>query len=118
MPADGDRVRYGAAVVAQLTPAEVRDALHAGAIAVDVREDDEWTAGRIDGALHVPLGALERRLDDLPAAVDLIFVCRSGARSDAAAAAVAAVRTQRCANLAGGMKAWAAAGQPMTGYVA
>ncbi len=26
---------------------------------LDVREDDEWTAGRIEGAVHIPLGELE-----------------------------------------------------------
>jgi rhodanese-related sulfurtransferase len=29
---------------------------------VDVREDDEWAAGRIDGALHIPLAQLPARL--------------------------------------------------------
>ncbi len=32
---------------------------------LDVREDDEWTAGRIDGAVHIPLGELDGRLHEL-----------------------------------------------------
>ena len=34
-------------------------------LVVDVREPDEWEAGRIDGARHIPLDELERRLDEL-----------------------------------------------------
>ena len=32
---------------------------------LDVREDDEWTAGRIEGARHIPLGQLAARVGEL-----------------------------------------------------
>jgi rhodanese-related sulfurtransferase len=75
---------------------------------IDVREDDEWGAGHAPGAVHVRLGDLD------PAAYTseqiLVVVCRSGARSSKAVAALTdAGRTAH--NLAGGMKAWASAGQ-------
>ncbi len=33
---------------------------------LDVREDDEWIAGRIEGSRHIPLGELSARLGERP----------------------------------------------------
>ncbi len=52
-----------------------------GAAIIDVREDDEWEAGHIEGAIHVPLGELPERLDDLPLDDDMYIICRTGGRS-------------------------------------
>ncbi len=52
---------------------------------LDVREDDEWTAGRIDGAVHIPLGELERRVSELDRNRPIVTVCRSGGRAGKAA---------------------------------
>jgi rhodanese-related sulfurtransferase len=52
---------------------------------LDVREDDEWTAGRIEGAVHIPLGELERRVDELDRNRTIVTVCRSGGRAGKAA---------------------------------
>jgi rhodanese-related sulfurtransferase len=57
-----------------------------GAAIIDVREDDEWEAGHIEGAIHVPLGELPGRLDDLPLDDDMYVVCRTGGRSNRAVA--------------------------------
>ena len=78
---------------------------------VDVREPYEWEAGHIDGALLIPLGELVARLDDLPDD-EIVVVCRSGNRSGRAVAWLVANGFD-AANLAGGMKAWAALGRPM-----
>ena len=48
---------------------------------LDVREDYEWEAGHIAGAVHIPLNELPLRLDELDPDVDLHVVCRSGGRS-------------------------------------
>ena len=79
---------------------------------LDVREPDEWAAGHIDGAIHLPMGQLLERLHEVPADQHVVAVCRSGMRS----AQVTAYLTQQqisIRNLAGGMQAWAAAGRPM-----
>ncbi|MFP5369839.1 MAG: rhodanese-like domain-containing protein, partial [Actinomycetes bacterium] len=44
---------------------------------LDVREDDEWSAGRIDGATHIPLSQLPARLDELDRDRTVVTVCRS-----------------------------------------
>jgi len=83
-----------------------------GAALLDVREDDEWAAGHIDGAVHVPLSDVPARLADLPEGDPLYVVCRSGNRSGRAAAWLA-YQGIDAVNVAGGMKAWASAGKPM-----
>ncbi len=45
----------------QLTPAEAGAALEQGAVAVDVREPEEWEAGHIDGSLCDPAGRAAAR---------------------------------------------------------
>jgi rhodanese-related sulfurtransferase len=83
-----------------------------GARVLDVREPDEWDAGHIQGALHIPLADLPSRLGELPQEGSLYVVCRSGNRSGRAVAWL--VRNGYDAvNLDGGMGAWAASGRPM-----
>ncbi len=82
------------------------------AVLLDVREDDEWDAGHVDGAVHVPLSDVPARLGELPDADPLYVICRSGNRSGRAAAWLNAQGVDSV-NVAGGMKAWATAGKPM-----
>jgi rhodanese-related sulfurtransferase len=94
----------------------VADAAHehaAGALLLDVREREEWEAGRAPGAIHLPMSELEQRLAELPVADVTLVICRSGARSDTVAEALTRIGREGCANVAGGMKAWLAAGLPM-----
>ncbi len=86
--------------------------LPADAVLLDVREDDEWAAGHVDGAVHVPMSDVPARLADLPEADPLYVVCRSGNRSGRAAQWLNGQGID-AVNVAGGMKAWAAAGKPM-----
>jgi rhodanese-related sulfurtransferase len=93
--------------VPSVEPAGVRT----DATVIDVRERDEWQAGHIEGALHVPLAELTARVGELPDG-ELVVVCRSGHRSARAVAWL--VHTGLDAvNLDGGMHAWVAAGRPM-----
>jgi adenylyltransferase/sulfurtransferase len=48
---------------------------------IDVREPDEFALGHLPRALNIPLGDIERRIDELPRDRPLVFMCRSGARS-------------------------------------
>jgi rhodanese-related sulfurtransferase len=88
------------------------DSIAADALVLDVREGDEWAAGHIDGALHIPMGEVPDRVGDLPAGKAVSVVCRSGGRS----ARVTAYLVQAgvdARNVAGGMQVWEAAGRPM-----
>ncbi|GAB6900122.1 rhodanese-like domain-containing protein [Kineosporia succinea] len=78
---------------------------------LDVREIDEWEAGHIAGALHIPLAELPARTGDLPEG-DLYVICRSGGRS---ARAVGWLEQNGfdAVNVSGGMGAWQATGRDM-----
>jgi rhodanese-related sulfurtransferase len=80
---------------------------------LDVREDDEWAAGHVLGATHIPLGQLNSRAGEVPRDETIYVICRSGARSGRATAALTGAGWTAI-NVAGGMQAWARAGRPMT----
>jgi rhodanese-related sulfurtransferase len=84
----------------------------ADARVLDVREPDEWDAGHIAGALHIPLADLPGRVDELPDGESIYVVCRIGGRS-ARAVAWLVRNGYDAVNLDGGMGAWAASGRPM-----
>ncbi|HVV29604.1 MAG TPA: rhodanese-like domain-containing protein [Mycobacteriales bacterium] len=84
----------------------------AGSFLLDVREDDEWAAGHAPQAVHIPLGELVARIDEVPRDRQVVAVCHSGGRS-ARATAFLCSQGVDAVNFAGGMLAWAAAGAPM-----
>ena len=75
---------------------------------VDVREPSEYELSHIPGAQLLPLGQLEAKLKNLPTDRDLIFSCRSGARSRVAALMAAEQMEKHGSiyNLAGGILGW------------
>jgi rhodanese-related sulfurtransferase len=95
--------------VTQVPAAEVPD----GAFLLDVREDDEWDAGHVAGALHIPLGELGARYTEIERDRPLFVICRSGNRSGHAAHALAGAGWD-ARNVSDGMMGWQAAGRPMT----
>jgi rhodanese-related sulfurtransferase len=89
-----------------------KDLIDEGAFLLDVREHDEWEAGRAPLATHIPLGQLAARQDELPRDTTVVAVCRVGGRSAQAAGAMARAGYD-VVNLDGGMQAWADAGLPV-----
>jgi hydroxyacylglutathione hydrolase len=86
---------------------------HHGVTLVDVRSESEWDAGRIDGAMHVTLGYLTDRIDELPREKPIVVQCQSGSRSAIGASLLRARGFDRVVNLTGGLTAWARAGLPV-----
>lgn len=80
---------------------------------VDVRELEEWMDGHIPGAVHIPLGALAFRTRELDPMRPVITVCRSGNRSLVALDVLRETGITNAKSLAGGMKDWQAADQPV-----
>ena len=80
---------------------------------LDVREDDEWAAGHIDGAVHIPLGELDRRMEELDRARPILTVCRSGGRAAKAAELLGAAGLN-AAVMDGGVTRWAEGQLPLT----
>jgi rhodanese-related sulfurtransferase len=95
--------------VPQVGAEEAARLVRDGAFLLDVREPDEWLAGHAAAATHIPLGLIPDRTAELPVDTTIVAVCRVGGRSQQAAAFLVAKGIE-AVNLAGGMKAWAAAG--------
>lgn len=87
-----------------------------GITLVDVREDKEWAAGHIPGAIHIGKGVIERdietRVPDKNA--ELILYCGGGFRSVLAADALQKMGYTNVASMAGGWRDWTASGAPTT----
>jgi rhodanese-related sulfurtransferase len=94
--------------------AGARSLVDEGAVLVDVRERDEWEQGRIPGAVHVPRGNLESRIEQ--AAPDrsrpVVLYCAAGNRSAFAAKTLRDLGYERPVSLAGGYTDWQRNGFP------
>lgn len=86
------------------------------AIIVDVREGIEWQAGHIQGAKHIPLPIIERKLSELSQYQNthIILQCRSGKRSAKATDILLKAGFKNVYNLTGGIVAWEKARLPIT----
>jgi len=95
---------------------QTADALAAGQGALlDVRSRGEWAAGHLPGAVNLPLGELEQRLDEVPRGRPLIVQCQTGARAAIAVSLLKARGLGEVVLYTGGFAEWSAAGQPVEG---
>ncbi|HXP58818.1 MAG TPA: rhodanese-like domain-containing protein [Streptosporangiaceae bacterium] len=83
-----------------------------GVYLLDVREDDEWTAGHAPEAVHIPLGELGGKADEVPKDRPVYVICRAGGRSARAAQALGASGWD-VTNVSDGMQGWESAGRAM-----
>jgi rhodanese-related sulfurtransferase len=79
---------------------------------VDVRYPNEWEAGHIDGAVHIPMDYVFDHADELDRSRPVVTVCRSGSRSAEAAKDFASEGFE-VQNLSGGIEAWVGQGLPI-----
>jgi rhodanese-related sulfurtransferase len=79
---------------------------------VDVRTDEEYAAGHIAGARHIPLEQLQEAAAELDRGRRLVLYCRTGDRSGMAAEAFRASGWD-AVSMEGGLVAWAEAGLPL-----
>lgn len=81
------------------------------AVFLDVREPNEWNLGHVPGAVHIPRGQLEGRIEG---AVDrgqrVVVYCAGGSRSALAADTLQQMGYGRVASLRGGFRGWAESG--------
>ena len=78
------------------------------ALFVDVRERDEWEEGAIPGAIHIPRGRLESRIEGLvpDRSTEIVLYCSVGSRSVFTAKALEEMGYEHVASLAGGFTDW------------
>jgi rhodanese-related sulfurtransferase len=99
---------------------EARRLLDDGAQLLDVRTDREWEVGHIEGATHIDLPELPARVEEIDRNRPVVVYCRTGNRSEMAAAALAAGGYD-VVKMDEGMVGWSEAGLPLVpedGYVA
>ncbi|HEY8002936.1 MAG TPA: rhodanese-like domain-containing protein [Phenylobacterium sp.] len=84
-------------------------------VVLDIREKDAFDAGHVPGAVHLPRGQMELRVDgELPdPTVRILTCCEFGKISTLAAATLRELGYGRAGALDGGMKAWREAGYPL-----
>ena len=85
------------------------------AVFVDVRERDEWEEGAVPGAVHVPRGQLESRIEGLvpDRSTELVLYCSGGSRSAFAAKALGELGYENVSSLIGGFTDWKRNGYPI-----
>lgn len=79
---------------------------------LDVREDDEWANGHVRGAVHIPLGDVPARMDEIDFDSDLLVVCHSSGRSMRVLQYLTGIGYEGSC-VEGGMMAWVQAGKPI-----
>src|SRR5262245_50721551 len=100
--------------VPEVTVAEVKNRLDRGEYwtLLDVREREEYRAGHLEGALSLPRGFLELRVEEAvpDKSTPLLVYCASGVRSLMAARTLKDMGYEQVVSLAGGYPAWTNAG--------
>jgi molybdopterin/thiamine biosynthesis adenylyltransferase/rhodanese-related sulfurtransferase len=108
-PTGAEVIRKIRSQVEEVDPSEVREHLGNGVVLVDVRESEEWDAGHIPGAKHVPRGYLESRIEGAVADRDqrVVVYCASGQRSALAANTLREqLGYENVASMNGGITLW------------
>jgi molybdopterin/thiamine biosynthesis adenylyltransferase/rhodanese-related sulfurtransferase len=87
-----------------------------GAVWIDVREADEWQEGHLPGAVHIPRGFLESRVEGVAPdkGTPVVVYCASAARSAFAAKTLAGLGYENVHSLAGGFTDWKRNGLDIT----
>ncbi|WP_409254194.1 sulfurtransferase TusA family protein [Bacillus sp. SCS-153A] len=83
-------------------------------VVLDVREAAEYAFNHIPGALSMPLGDLENRMNELNKEDEIYVVCRTGSRSDLAAQKLTENGFKNVINVVPGMSQWSGKSQSIT----
>ena len=103
--------------VREITIEEYRRAVAANepVVLIDVREDREWVAGHLPGAVHLSKGVIERDVEERfpDKSTPLVLQCGGGFRSALAADNLQKMGYTNVKSLAGGYRGWCGAGLPV-----
>ena len=103
--------------VTEISPTEAAAKSKSGeALIIDVREKDEWDEEHIPDATHMSRGTIELDIEEKVPDTDALIICHcgGGGRSALAAANLQKMGYKNVRSMAGGLKAWRAAGLPTT----
>jgi rhodanese-related sulfurtransferase len=102
-------------MVDRWTPEEVARRLNEdpdSLLLLDVREPEERALAAIEPSLHIPMGEVIERLDEIPKDRPIVVYCHMGARSEMIATYLETEGFEHVANLTGGIDAWSATVDP------
>ena len=108
-PSGAEVLRQIKSRIDEVDPAAVREQIGNGAVIVDVREPEEWSAGHIPGAIHVPKSYLESRIEGaVPSRENhVVLYCASGNRSAwAARTLIEDLGYEHVESMTGGFTLW------------
>ena len=103
--------------ITEISPQDAASKLQSReAVIVDVRENDEWDEQHIPGAIHLSRGTLELDVEEKVPDMNATIICHcgGGGRSALAAESLQKMGYKNVRSMAGGFKAWKAAGLPST----
>jgi sulfur-carrier protein adenylyltransferase/sulfurtransferase len=116
MPTYRELLQQTRSEISEIDATQARDRIESGEpVVVDVREQDEWDEGHIAGAVHVPRGHLESRIERLApdTARPVVVYCSAGNRSAFAAKTLTELGYEDVVSLAGGFTDWKRNGFPV-----
>jgi sulfur-carrier protein adenylyltransferase/sulfurtransferase len=108
-PSGAEVLRQIKSRIDEVDPAAVREQVGNGAVIVDVREPEEWSAGHIPGAIHVPKSYLESRIEGAVPDREkhVVLYCASGNRSAwAARTLIEDLGYEHVESMTGGFTLW------------
>ena len=103
--------------ISEISPTEAAAKSKSGeAVIVDVREKDEWDEEHIPDAIHMSRGTIELDIEEKVADTNAMIICHcgGGGRSALVAESLQKMGYKNVRSMAGGFKAWKAAGLPIT----
>ncbi len=116
MPSGAEYIRQVKSAITEVDPSDVQPVLNDGVALVDVRETDEFSAGHLPGAKHVPRGYLESRIESAvpDRSQRVVLYCASGNRSALAAKTmIDELGYESVESMTGGYTLWKDRGYPV-----
>lgn len=112
-----DLVAAAKARIQEVSLAQADEAIREADVLIDVREQDEFSAGHLPGAIHASRGMLEFKLSGNPELssrdLKIVLYCKTSGRAALAACTLHDMGYLNVKSIAGGFDAWAAAGKPV-----
>ncbi len=103
--------------ITEISPQDADSKSQAGeAVIIDVRDKDEWDEEHIPDAIHLSRGTIELEIEEKVSDPNAVIICHcgGGGRSALAAESLQKMGFKNVRSMAGGLKAWKAAGLPTT----
>ncbi len=88
---------------------ELAEELNSGKnlVLLDVRGEDELEISKLDGVVHIPMGEVPLRYQELNQDDEIVVICRTGNRSEKVSGFLAKNGFEHVRNMVGGMNGWA-----------